>query len=209
MTKTRVMEKIDFKKELKQFYKASAKAPAVVEVPAMNFLMIDGKGDPNTSKAYSDAVEALFSLSYHLKFSVKKSELQIDYGVMPLEGLWWVKDMSEFDPAQKDNWLWTAMIMQPDLITESMVEESRRELAQKKELPALPAIRSEAFQEGKAAQILHIGPFSEERPTIVKLHAFISEQGMRLRGKHHEIYLSDIRRAAPERWKTVIRQPCG
>ena len=209
MAKFDLMEKIDFKKELKQFYKASAKQPELLEVPSMNFLMIDGKGNPNTSQAYSDAVEALFTLSYHLKFTIRKGEMQLDYGVMPLEGLWWVEHMSEFDPTRKDNWLWTAMIMQPDFITDHLVEASRQAVAQKKGLPALSRIRFEAFKEGKAAQILHIGPFSEEGPTIEKLHAFIEEQGMKLVGKHHEIYLSDIRRAAPERWKTVIRQPCG
>ncbi len=201
------MKKIDFKKELKQFYKASAKEAMFVEVPEMNFLMIDGKGDPNTSVEYKKAIEALYAISYALKFIVKKGDMQLDYGVMPLEGLWWVDDMNEFDINKKDNWKWTAMIMQPKIITQKLVDTTMEQVKQKKGLKALAKIRLNSFCEGGTAQIMHIGPFSEEGPTIKRLHDFIEEGGYELRGKHHEIYLSDIRRAAPEKWKTIIRQP--
>jgi len=201
------MKKIDFKKELKHLYGVSAKKVEAVEVPQMNFLMIDGEGDPNTAESYGNAIEALYSLSYALKFMVKKGEWGIDYGVMPLEGLWWADDMSAFTSGNKDAWKWTMMIMQPEFITPDMVESARQEVGRKKNPVALPLIRFEAFKEGKAAQIMHIGPFSEEGPTIEKVHAFIENTGSRRRGKHHEIYLSDIRRAAPEKWKTIIRQP--
>jgi hypothetical protein len=173
----------------------------------MHFLMIDGEGDPNTAESYSNAIEALYSLSYALKFMVKKGEWGIDYGVMPLEGLWWADDMTAFTVGNKDAWEWTMMIMQPEFITPDMVEAARQEVGRKKNPVALSLVRFEAFKEGKAAQIMHIGPFSEEGPTIEKVHAFIENTGSRRRGKHHEIYLSDIRRAAPEKWKTIIRQP--
>ena len=200
------MKKLDLKKELKHLYGSSAKEVVEVEVPSMNFLMIDGKGDPNNSKTFGDALEALFSVSYTLKFTVKKGPMQIDYGVMPLEGLWWADDMSKFSEEDKSNWKWTAMIMQPDFITKKMVDDAHQDVREKKNPAALSKMRFEKFDEGRCAQILHIGPFSEEGPTIEKVHRFIDERGERT-GKHHEIYLSDIRRAAPEKWKTVVRQP--
>ena len=201
------MHKVDFKKELKHLYQPSAQVIRVVNVPPMNFLMIDGQGDPNGSQAYTNAVAALFSVSYALKFMVKKSELQLDYGVMPLEGLWWADDIQQFSVHDRANWEWTMMIMQPELILPEMVEQAVAETQKKKkELDALSALRFERFAEGKMAQLLHVGPFSDEGPTVKKLHAYIDANG-KLSGKHHEIYLSDITRAAPANWKTVIRQP--
>ncbi len=199
------MNKIDLKKELKQLYLASAKEVVLVDVPPMKYLMIDGKGDPNTSLEYAQAVEALFAVSYAVKFMVKKSAQAIDYGVMPLEGLWWADDMAAFNANDKADWKWTMMIMQPGFVSDELIAAAMRE-AQKKELPALHRLRLEWFAEGRCAQVLHIGPFSTEGPTIERLHQFIDEISARC-SKHHEIYLSDIRRAAPEKWKTIIRQP--
>jgi len=201
------LEKIDYKKTLKHLYKPSTKKVELVEVPEMNFLMIDGQGDPNTSKAFSDAIEALYPVAYTLKFMVKKGEWAIDYGVMPLEALWWADDMSAFTEGKKDHWKWTVMLMQPEFITAEMVESAIKEVQQKKNPVALPMMRFEAFNEGKSAQIMHIGPFSEEGPNIEKVHKFIETEGSERRGKHHEIYLSDMRRTAPEKLKTIIRQP--
>jgi hypothetical protein len=201
------MATIDYLKQLKHLYGPSAREVEIVEVPQMNFLMIDGEGDPNSSQAFKDAVEALFSLSYTLKFMVKKGDIGIDYGVMPLQALWWADDMSAFGTGNKDAWQWTVMVMQPEFIAPALVAEATRELQRKKKLHSLPLVRFEAFTEGKAAQILHVGPFSEEGPTIEKVHSFIEQTGSRRRGKHHEIYLSDIRRAAPEKWRTIVRQP--
>ncbi len=201
------MDKIDYKKELKHLYKPSPKKIEFRDVPKMNFLMIDGTGDPNTSLAYKEAIEALFTLSYTLKFMIKRGKQEIDYGVMPLEGLWWVDDMSKFDQNKKEDWIWTALIMQPEVVTNELVAIATEEVRKKKNPKALSKICFEAFTEGKAAQTLHIGPFSEEGPTIKKVHDFIINNGHQLSGKHHEIYLSDIRRAAPEKWKTIIRQP--
>lgn len=201
------MGKIDYKKELKHLYRPSAKKVEIVEVPQMNFLMVDGEGDPNTAQSFSDAIEALYPVSYTLKFMIKKGEIGIDYGVLPLEAIWWSDDMSAFSTGNKDAWKWTLMIMQPDFITQKMVKEAMEEVKVKKKPASLPLIRFETFKEGKAAQIMHIGPFSEEGPTIEKVHLFIEENGSHRVGKHHEIYLSDIRRAAPEKWKTIVRQP--
>ena len=201
------MKKIDYKKELKHLYRPSARKVEIVDVPKMNFLMIDGKGDPNKSQSFQDAIDVLYPLSYALKFMIKRGEMAVDYGVLPLEGLWWTDDMSTFSVENKDGWQWTLMIMQPDFITGEMVQEAIDQVRVKKNPASLPLVRFESFEEGKAAQIMHIGPFSEEGPTVEKVHAFIEENGFQRRGKHHEIYLSDIRRAAPEKWKTVIRQP--
>ncbi len=201
------MEKIDYKKELKHLYRPSAKKVETIVVPKMNFLMVDGEGDPNTSQAFQGAIGVLYPVSYTLKFMIKKGEIRIDYGVLPLEGLWWADDMSSFSVENKDGWKWTLMIMQPEFITEEMVKEAIEKIKIKKNPVSLPLVRFESFDEGKVAQTLHIGPFSEEGPTVEKVHSFIKESGSRRRGRHHEIYLSDIRRAAPDKWKTIIRQP--
>ena len=201
------MEKINFKREFKHLYGPSAKKVDIVEVPKWNYLMIDGEGNPNTSESFKNAIDVLYPLSYALKFMIKKGEIGIDYGVLPLEGLWWVDDMTSFSLGDKDGWKWTLMIMQPDLITEELVKNAIEQVKAKKNPVSLPLVRFESFEEGKAAQIMHIGPFSEEGPTIEKVHSFIEENESQRRGKHHEIYLSDIRRAAPEKWKTIIRQP--
>ena len=200
------MHKLDLKKDLKQFYQASKGRVSVVDVPAFSFLMVDGQGDPNTSTAYAQAVQALFSVSYTAKFMLKRRADPIDYSVMPLEGLWWAEDMSVFSHQDKSRWKWTMMIMQPDFVSSAVLESAILEVRRKKALAAVDRLRLESFAEGTCAQILHIGPFLEEGPTIERVHRFVGDQSA-LRGKHHEIYLSDIRRAEPNRWKTIIRQP--
>lgn len=200
------MQKVDLKKELKHLYRPSAKEVVRVEVPSFRFLMIDGQGDPNTSPAYAKAVEALFSVSYTAKFMVKKGAQGIDYAVMPLEGLWWSDDMSAFVANDRSKWKWTMMIMQPPFVEAATIQASIAEVKRKKALPAVNELRLEDFTEGLCAQTLHIGPFSEEGPTIQRVHDFIGARSA-LAGKHHEVYLSDIRRADPSRWKTIIRQP--
>jgi hypothetical protein len=203
------MEKIDLKKEMKSIYHASAKEVQMLEVQVMNYLMVDGTGDPNTSVEYQNAVEALYSVAYTLKFLVKK-EQEIDYGVMPLEGLWWMDDMTEFRIDSKNKWKWTSLIMQPKYVTRDLVKMASEQVAGKKTLPALNKMRFESFKEGLAAQMLHIGPFSAEGPTIQKLHEYIKACGYVFDGvkqKHHEIYFNDPRRVNPEKMKTIIRQP--
>jgi hypothetical protein len=201
------MQKIDFKKRLKQLYSAPAKAPVIVEVPLLNFIMIDGAGDPNTSEEFQSAVEALFSVSYAAKFLIKKGSQAIDYGVLPLEGIWWADDMSLFTSGDKTSWKWTLMIMQPEYVTRELYEQALEQVRRKKDPAALDGLRLESFREGLSAQLLHVGPFSEEGPTVERLHRFIEENGYRRRDRHREIYLSDLRRTAPDKLKTIIRQP--
>ena len=201
------MEKIDLRKEWKHLYKPSPKKVEIVDVPQMNFLMIDGRGDPNTSQEFQEAVEVLFGVSYTAKFMVKKGETAIDYSVMPLEGLWWMDNMAEFSIDRKHEWKWTAMIMQPEYVSADLLQAAMAQVEKKKNPAALSKLRFESYQEGEAAQIMHIGPFAGEGPTIAKIHQFIEDNGYALSGKHHEIYLSDFRKAAPEKLKTVIRQP--
>jgi hypothetical protein len=200
------MEKLDLKKSLPG-YKAAKGKPTILTIPAMNFIQLSGKGDPNTSTAFPQAIEALFSVAYTLKFMVKKGATGTDYGVMPLEGLWWAPDMNDFITGKKDNWLWTAMIMQPEFITKELFEEAKAKAAAKKQQPALKNVEFISFEEGECAQVLHIGPYSTEAATIAMLHEYIDKQGYRLTGKHHEIYLSDFRKTAPEKLKTIVRQP--
>lgn len=201
------MSKIDFKKELKPLYQPSAKQFAVVDVPEMNFLMIDGHGNPNTEKAYGEAVEALYSVAFKLKFLSKKN-LGSDYVVPPLEGLWWAQDMDAFTAGKKDDWDWSMMIMQPEWIKPGMFEEACLLVTKAKNPPALSKMRLQRYHEGLSIQILHIGSYNDEAPTLAKLHHdFIPSNGYAMSGKHHEIYLSDPRRVKPEKLKTILRQP--
>ena len=200
------MEKLDLKKTLKVFYEPSARAFSVLDIPPMNFIMIDGHGNPNTSAEYAESLQALYSIAYTLKFKIKK-ELMVDYPVMAAEGLWWMDDMREFSLAQKDDWKWTMMIMQPEIVTPDLFAQAVEEAVKKKGQPALLRLRLERFQEGLAAQIMYFGPYADEGPTIARLHQFIEEGGYIRFGKHHEIYLGDPRRTAPEKLRTVIRQP--
>jgi hypothetical protein len=207
------MEKLDLKKQWKQLYGAKQGAIVAVDVPPLTYLMVDGEGDPNTSQAFSEAIEALYSLSYTLKFTLKKSPRAIDYGVMPLEGLWWADDPRDFGQAghqaDKSKWKWTAMIVQPEFIAQAQVDAAIEEVRKKKNPAALDRVRFETLTEGPSAQILYVGPFSGEGPTIQRMHDFIHTAGKELLGKHHEIYLNDSRRTAPEKLKTILRQPMG
>ncbi len=204
------MAKLDLKKELKHLYNPSSKEPEFVDVPPLNYLMIDGQGQPDGTQAVA-AIETLYPVAYTRKFT-KKKELGLDDGVPPRGGLWWSDDMTDFTEGRRDRWRWTYMIMQPDFITPVMVEKAVVEVRRKKQPAAIDKIRFQSLTEGKAAQIMHIGPYSEEGPNIQKLHHFITNAGHSFDGqkqKHHEIYLSDPRRAAPEKLKTIIRQPMG
>ena len=203
------MEKIDYKKQLSEFYGAKVGKPVTVKVPKINYLMIDGHGDPNKSKQYVDAIQTLYAVAYTIKFMVKK-ELGKDFGVMPLEGLWWTEKMADFKVDDKSNWLWTAMIMQPDFITKEMFERAVKQATEKKNPVSIEKIRFEAYDEGRSAQVIYVGPYSGEGPTIMKLHEYIIGQGGKLDGTnkhHHEIYLGDPRRTDPSKLKTIIRQP--
>jgi hypothetical protein len=200
----------DLVKEHKLLYTPSAKHPAIVEVPELAFLMVDGRGDPETSEPFMFAMQALYSTAYTLKFSLKKTDPERDFKVAPLEALWWgdqaapsLADLQQ----DRDAWNWTLMIALPGMVTAEEVGAALEAAARKKDLPAAPLLRLERLEEGLAAQIMHLGPYSEEAPTIERLHAWVAEQGYELQGRHHEIYLGDPRRSAPEKLKTVLRHP--
>lgn len=202
------MAKVDFKRELKHLYQPPAREFVTVDVPPMNFLMVDGHGDPNTARAYQEAIETLYAVAYKIKFLSKKM-LGQDYVVPPLEGLWWAADMDTFTVARdKSAWDWTMMIMQPEWITQELFEAAVAQVQKSKTLPALPQLRLETYQEGLSLQILHTGSYEDEAPVLERLHHEIMPQdGYVPAGKHHEIYLSDPRKVAPDRLKTVLRQP--
>jgi hypothetical protein len=202
------MTKIDYQKELKTLYRPSAKTVSVVEVPPMNYLMLDGQGDPN-GPLFGELMGVLFPVAYALKFAVK-AQTGMDYGVLPAEGLWWVDAAAgvEFDlnDPRRDHWRWTLMVMQPEVVTRELFEVTAAEVARKKNLDVRP-LRFERYAEGLAVQILHIGPYAAEGPTLERLHGYMAENGLAWNGKHHEIYLKDPNRTAPEKLQTVIRQP--
>lgn len=204
--------KIDFQKEYKQLFSANAKEVTEVSVPPLPFLMVDGAGDPN-GQEFQDAVGALYSVAYTIKFWAKKHPAPAgyrDFGVAPLEGLWWLKGgdigVSWYE-VPRESWRWTAMIMQPDFITETFLKEVIAEVAAKKPNPKLFSVRLETLTEGQCVQIMHVGPYATEMDDIKKLVDYIDEHGLKSNGKHHEIYLGDPRRTAPEKLKTILRHP--
>jgi hypothetical protein len=199
------MEKVDFKRAMKPYWQPPVGKFVIVDVPAFQFAMIDGQGNPNTAPSYANAVSWLYTLSYTLKFMSKTDGR--DYGVAPLEGLWWSDDLKDFLEGRKERWSWTMMIMQPDWIGPVQFDQALAK-AKAKLGAAPPALRLERFTEGLSVQTMHIGPYSEEGPTIERLHnEFLPANGLVETGKHHEIYIGDPRRSAPEKLKTVIRQP--
>lgn len=199
------MSKIDYKKIQKEFYAQKKGVFTLVDLPEMKVLCIDGQGNPGTAKDFQLAIEALFAFSYTLKFQMKAEGY--DYVVMPLEGQFYMDDMSQFSEMRKDEWKWTLMIRQPDQVTKEQIEEVRKMVETKKNPAALGQVRFETFTEGKSAQIFYMGPYAEETETIQALHRFIKDNGLTKRGRHHEIYLNDMRRTPPEKLKTIIRQP--
>ncbi|MBN1524523.1 MAG: GyrI-like domain-containing protein [Spirochaetales bacterium] len=200
--------KIDLKKALKELYNPGKKEPAFVTVPQMPFIMIDGEGNPNNSKLFEECCEVLYGLSYTLKFMAKQiKENPFDYIVMPLEGLWYADDPSVFLKEKKEKWKWTLMVMQPEQITPAMYVQAVEQLRKKKNPAMLGQERFDTYNEGLSVQIMYIGPYSKESPTIARLHQSARDNGYILHGPHHEIYLSDPRRSNPDNLKTIIRQP--
>ena len=200
------MTKVDFKKTLKHLY-IPPKKFVTVDVPAMQFLMVDGHGDPNSAQEYQDAVEAVYAVAYKIKFA-SKNALGKDYTVPPLEGLWWSEDMQSFVTREKSAWDWTMMIMTPEWISDEFYTDAVEQVRKAKNPISLDKVRLQEYKEGLSVQILHIGSYDDEGPVLDKMHnVFIPENGFVERGKHHEIYLSDPRRVAPEKLKTVLRQP--
>jgi hypothetical protein len=202
------MASIDLKKVYKESYTARVGEPALVKLLPRRFLMIDGAGDPNTASEYADAVAALYPIAYALRATIK-AETGDAYTVMPLEGLWWADDMDTFSQGRKGDWRWTAMIAVPEVATPAGAAGVIAETTSERGLVAGRRVRFEVLDEGMSAQVMHVGPYTAEMPTIEMLHRYIAGQGLTLRGHHHEIYLSDPRRTAPEKLKTIIRQPAA
>ncbi|WP_240230444.1 GyrI-like domain-containing protein [Devosia lacusdianchii] len=198
------MSKIDFRKTVDSY--RATKTIELIDVPPMTFVMVDGSGNPNTAPAYQTAIEWLYSTSYALKFA-SKAALGQDYVVPPLEGLWWADDPADFVARRKDNWRWTMMIMAPDFLTQTMFEQAVAKSAGK--LGERPqTLRLETLNEGACLQVLHIGSYDDEGPTLAQLHDVeMPARNLAFNGHHHEIYLSDARRTAPAKLKTILRQP--
>jgi hypothetical protein len=203
---------LDLRKDLKHLYAPSAKAPTLVDVPPMQFAVVDGAiepgSNPDLSPAFGAALQALYGVSYTLKFGLKKRATDpVDYPVMPLEALWWI-DGGEFSLERKDNWLWTAMIMQPDVVTPALFADAVGQVRKKKgDSEALAQLRLETFREGLCVQMMHVGPYATEPATKAVMEAFAQARGYAFAGKHHEIYLGDPRQADPAKLKTVLRYP--
>lgn len=200
-------DKIDFKRSLRG-YRAPRGRFEIVDVPDMRYLMVDGHGDPNTSPVFTDTVTTLYPVAYALKFASKR-DLGRDYVVPPLEGLWWAEDMDFFTSSRDESrWDWTMMLMVPDWIDGAMVDTAITRTADKGAPPRLDDLRLQEISEGRCVQTLHIGSFDDEAPVLDRMHhGFIPDQGLRMDGRHHEVYLSDFRRVAPERMRTILRQP--
>jgi len=206
MLLAREMVKIDMKKEMKELYGAKAK-PQLVDVPKINFLMVDGEGDPDNNKSFEDALQLLYGLSYTIKFDLKKAKVGPEYTIMPLEGLWWAKKGPKFEIGTRGDWVWTLMIAQPDHVAQEHVDVAKGKLHKKDPSANVEICRFESFHEGKCVQMLHVGPYATEPETVKVMKAFMDENGLRQRGKHHEIYMSDPRRADPSKLKTILRHP--
>jgi hypothetical protein len=206
------METLDLRKEYKKLYNPSAKQPEIIDIPPLAFIRIDGaieKGHgPGTSPGFQAATEAMYGISYTLKFMVKQRPFgPVDYPVMALEGLWWIEE-GEFDINIKDNWLYTLQIMQPDLITPDVFADGLGQLRKKRgDQPEFANLRLESFHEGLCVQVMHLGPYADEPATLERMHAYANQQGYRLHQRHHEIYLGDPRRTAPDKLKTLLRHP--
>ncbi len=201
------MDKVDYKKSLDS-YQSKRGEFRILDVPKLQYLMVDGHGDPNTSQEFKDAIFALYPVAYKLKFA-SKLDLGKDYTVMPLEGLWWAKDMSTFTSARdKSKWDFTLMIMQPDWITQDMFKAAVAKVAEKDTPVSLSKVRLETLDEGTCVQTLHIGSFDNEAAILEKMHHdFIPANNFKMTGKHHEIYFSDFRKVAPDKLRTILRQP--
>ena len=199
----RIIKKRDLRKELKQIYSPSAKEPELVKVPTFNFLMIDGEGAPE-SQQFQEAVQAIYTTAYTIKFTFK-FEKNIDFPVMALEGLWWLKQGMPFQIGRREDWCWTVMILQPEFVTKTTLAKAIRKIKEKKDVPGIDNVRLESFSEGLSVQMLHIGPYADEPKTMQKIEEFSSERGLTASGKHHEIYLSDPRRVKQDRMKTILR----
>ncbi len=205
------MQKIDFKKTMKEAFSASTKKVSFVEIPEMQFLMVEGKGYPTNNLSYQQSFEALYGVAYTLKFMLKfnesiRSEKYCDYVIPPFGTQWWMTE-GDFDIHKPDLWRWNNMLMQPDFITPELVEKAKSELKKKRDVVSLNLLRFERFYEGKVAQMMYIGPYTGAGEVALKIIHEIESQGFKFHGKHHELYFNDPRKTQPEKLKTLVRLP--
>lgn len=201
------MEKVDLKKAISNYFIAKAEQFSLVDLPKFNYMMVDGTGNPNVEASYETALQLLYGVSYTLKF-MNKNDSGRDYVVPPLEGLWWSDDMNSFETREKSKWKWTMMIMIPDWISPGLIPNAIHRFSERKPEIDHSKLRIDSLQEGLSVQVLHIGPYDAEGPLLKKLHReFMPNNNLAFNGLHHEIYLGDPRKTAPERLKTILRQP--
>lgn len=200
------MRNYDIKRDKRILY-AAKKRFEIVDVPPLNFLMADGEGNPNTSPLYRDVVRALYTTAYAMR-ALAIDEFGKKHTIGPLEGLWWADDMRVFKSRDEDEWQWRLMVVQPDWITDQIFKQGLENAQEKHDLTAGNRVRFDKFDEGKSVQVMHIGPYDQEGPTIARMHdEFMPENDLKPRGSHHEVYLSDVRRTDPSRLRTILRQP--
>ncbi len=206
------METIDLRKQMKELWSPPVGKVTLVTIPAMLYLVVEGVGNPNTSKAFQEAIQALYTAAYTMKFGAKAAGVA-DWKITPLEALWWStsgRDLSDadFSVTTPGEMAWEALLMQPSIVTAEMLERARTEAARKKkDIPALAKVRLETWAEGLCVQTMYVGPYAGERATIEMMHTWMAANGYRSRGRHHELYLSDPNRTAPEKLKTILRIP--
>ena len=201
------MEDKDAKKEFNRLYRATTRRIDEVDVPAMKFLMVDGTCEENNFQDFRNGIEGLFTLSAAMKRAIAHTHIGFEYAVMPLECLWWVKAPGDYTPENREEWKWLLMMVQPEYVTSALAREVLRAMDRERQLPGISKVRFGTFAEGLAVQTLHNGPRAEKWTTIARLRAFIGKEGHRMRGRHHEIYLSDPRSMTPDRMKMIIRLP--
>ncbi len=206
------MEKFDFKKAFKHLFSASAKKPSIVEVPECQYIMIDGAGHPQGNSAFEKAMQTVYSIMYTLKMGWKFEKYErpygyVDFTVPPPEALWWMADGSQMDLLRKSEWRWTLLMMLPDFFTKKMLDDGAEAVREKKGADAIAPYRFERWEEGTCVQMMHVGPYAAEEVTLEKMDSLTTAEGFKMEGKHHEIYLSDPGRTAPEKLKTILRQP--
>jgi len=200
---TAAVTTIDLKREYAGLHRASVRVPELVYVPELRYLAIEGQGSPE-EEAFQDAVGAMYAIAYGCRFGAKK-ELALDYPVMPLEGLWWTASGAEFTSVQSDDTRWMLLILVPKELPEEFFK--RVQLVAQVKAPKAALARLITLKEGRAVQVMHVGPYATEAATIARLEAFAHGSGLKFTGKHHEIYIGDPRRAAPDKLRTILRHP--
>ena len=201
------METQDSKKEFNRLYRATTRRIDEVDVPAMKFLMVDGSCQGSNYHEFRNGIEGLFALSHGIKAAIARTHIGFEYAVMPLECLWWVRGRGDYTPENREEWKWILMMVQPEYVTSALVREALGGMGKGGALPAISKVRFGVFAEGLSAQTLHNGPRGEKWTTLRRLRAFIEKRGYQVRGRHHEVYISDPRTMTADKMKMILRLP--